>query len=79
MIASLTRSIILLQMLALAGVAALLVHLQWLGWPAALFTAAALLTLVRAAIIFNNYLLSRALWQPLQDGSATAKLRLLPR
>lgn len=79
MIASLTRSIILLQVLALAGVAALLVHLQWLGWPAALLTAAALLTLVRAAIIFNNYLLSAALWQPLQDGSATPKLRLLAR
>lgn len=79
MIASLTRSIILLQMLALAGVSALLVHLQWLRWPAALLSAAALLTLARATIIFNNYLLSGALQQPLQDGSAAPKLRLFAR
>lgn len=79
MIASLTRSIILLQMLALGGLAALPVHLQWLRWPGALLAAAASLTLLRAAIIFNNYLLSGALRQPMTDGRAAPKLPLLAR
>ena len=79
MIASLTRSIILLQLLTLAGLAALAVHLQWFAWPVALLAAAALLLLIRASIIFNNYVLSGALRQPMQDGRHAPKLRLLAR
>lgn len=79
MIASLTRSIILLQTLALFGLAALLVHLQWLHWPGALLATAASLTLVRATVIFNNYLLSGALRQPMKDGRAAPTLPLLAR
>lgn len=79
MIASLTRSIILLQLLTLTGLAALAVHLRWLAWPAALLAAAALMTLTRAAVIFNNYLLSGALRQPLHDGRPAPTLPLLAR
>lgn len=79
MIASLTRSIILLQILMLAGLAAMAVQLQWLGWTGALLAAAALLLLLRASIIVNNYFLSDALRQPLHDGRPAPKLRLLGR
>lgn len=79
MIASLTRTIILLQLLTLVGLAALAVHLQWLGWPAALLAAAVLLVLVRATVIFNNYVLSGALRQPMHDGRPARKLRLIAR
>lgn len=79
MIASLTRSIILLQVLMLLGLAALAVHLDWLAWPGALLAAAALLTLMRATIIFDNYLLSGALRQPLSQGRKVPGLQLLAR
>jgi pimeloyl-ACP methyl ester carboxylesterase len=79
MIASLTRSIILLQILTLVALAALAVHLQWLAWPGALLASAAWLMLMRAAIIFNNYLLSGALRQSLQNGHPAPKLQLFAR
>jgi pimeloyl-ACP methyl ester carboxylesterase len=79
MIASLTRSIILLQMLALVALAALVVHLQWLAWPGALLGSAAWLMLVRIAILFNNYLLSGVLRQPLTNGRPAPKLQLFIR
>ncbi len=69
MIAALTRSMIVLQVILLGVVALLLVQAGWLEWPAALPAAAGLLLAVRAAIVFNNYLLSDALRQPMQDGT----------
>jgi pimeloyl-ACP methyl ester carboxylesterase len=79
MIASLTRSIILLQLLMLAGLAALMVQLHWLAWTGALLVSAAMLVLVRACIIVNNYFLSNALRQPMRDGRPIPKLTMLAR
>lgn len=79
MIAALTRSMMALQAIMLALVALALVKSGWLGWPAALLSAAALLLAVRAAIIFNNYLLSEALRQPMQDGTRAPAMKLAAR
>lgn len=79
MIASLTRSIIALQLLLLAGLTLLLVRLGWLQWPAATGASLLLLTLGRATIIVSNYLVSGAMRQPLADGLAAPLTRLLPR
>lgn len=79
MIASLTRSIIALQLLLLAGLTLLLVRLGWLQWPAAAGVSLLLLALGRATIIVSNYVVSGALRQPLADGRATPLYSLLPR
>lgn len=68
MIAALTRSMIALQAVLLFFVAWGLAKLGWLGWPVALPTAALILMAIRATIIFNNYLLSAALKQPMRGG-----------
>lgn len=78
MIASLTRSIIALQLLLLTGLTLLLVRLGWLQWAAAA-GASLLLVTGRAALIVSNYLLSGALRQPLADGRAAPFGKLLPR
>jgi triacylglycerol esterase/lipase EstA (alpha/beta hydrolase family) len=79
MIAALTRSMMALQAILLGLVALLWVQLGWLGWLAALAGAAGLLLAIRAAIIFNNYLLSNALYQPMQDGTPAPVIQFVGR
>ncbi len=79
MIASLTRAMIVLQMLTLAGIALLLQKFAGLHWPAALAASSALLLFGRAFIIVNNYFLSRALWQSMSDGSPAPRRKLAAR
>jgi len=68
-IARLTRFVILLQLLALAGLSTLLSSLGWAATPAiGLLYAIGMMTLLRASIIFNNFFLSGALRQPMGDG-----------
>ncbi len=69
MIAHLTRIMILFQLLTLVFIAMLLRQFQVLDqWPLALLASAAIVMLVRASIIFNNFFLSRALYQPCANG-----------
>ena len=69
MIARFTRFMILLQLLTLAGLSTLLLSLGWADTPAiALFYAIAMMTLLRASIIFNHFFLSGALRQPMGNG-----------
>ena len=69
MIARLTRFVILLQLITLAGLSALFFSLGWIdSFAISLLCAAAILTLMRAGIIFNNFFLSGALRQPMGDG-----------
>ena len=73
MIAHLTRIMIVFQLLTLVFIAALLKQFQGLGsWPVALTASAAILTIIRASIIFNNFFLSGALRQPCADGQRLA-------
>lgn len=76
MIAALTRSMIALQAILMVLVALGLVKLGWLGWAGSLLAAVGVMMALRAAIIFNNYLLSNALRQPLQDGTRPPRGRL---
>ena len=69
MIARLTRFMILLQLVTLAGLGSLIWSLGWVdSFAISLLCAAAILTLMRAGIIFNNFFLSGALRQPMGDG-----------
>ena len=69
MIARLTRFVILLQLLTLTGLSALFFSLGWIdSFAISLLCAAAILMLIRASIIFNNFFLSGALRQPMGDG-----------
>ena len=69
MIAHLTRIMILFQLLTLVFISVMLRQFQVLdSWTMAALASAALLTLIRASIIFNNFFLSRALRQPCADG-----------
>ena len=80
MIATLTRFIILLQLATLAAISYLFVHFAVITTPAlAVLASAALLSSLRAAIIFNNYLLSGALKQKMGDGSRAPVVRLAAR
>ncbi len=80
MIATLTRFIILLQLVTLAAISYLLVHFELIATPAlALLASAGLVSSLRAAIIFNNYLLSGALKQRMGDGSRAPLPRLAAR
>lgn len=70
MIARFTRIMLALQIIVIAGLASVLLKLGWISQPVLAFAASAvLLTLPRAAIVFNNFFLSNALNQPLQDGT----------
>lgn len=81
MIARFTRIMLALQIILIAGLAGLLFKLDWISDPMLAFAASVLLmSLPRAAIVFNNFFLSRALNQTLQDGtrpSLLASARLL--
>lgn len=79
MIAALTRSMIALQAILLFLVAWGLMKLGWPGWQWALPTAALMLIAIRAAIIFNNYLLSAALKQPMDGGGRVPAFRFAAR
>ena len=69
MIARLTRFMILLQLMMLAGLSTLMLSLGWVeSFAISLLCAAVILTLMRAAIIFNNFFLSGALRQPMSNG-----------
>lgn len=70
MIARLTRLMILFQLLTLALIAILLKQFEVLAsWPLAVLSAALMLILLRASVIFNNFFLSRALRQPAGNGA----------
>ena len=70
MIARFTRIMLALQIFIIAALAGVLLKLGWISHPVAAFAASALLlTLPRAAIVFNNFFLSSALNQRLQDGT----------
>lgn len=69
MIARLTRFMILLQLLTVAGLSLLLLRLDWVDTFAySLLCATAFMTLIRVVIIFNNFFLSGALRQPMGNG-----------
>ncbi len=68
MIAALTRFMIMLQAFTLAALTLLVAHLAGFSWLLSLLIAAGLLLMMRAGLIFNNYLLSGALWLPMSDG-----------
>jgi triacylglycerol esterase/lipase EstA (alpha/beta hydrolase family) len=69
MIARLTHLAILLQLIMLAVLSALFFSLGWIdSFAISLLCAAAMLTLMRASIVFNNFFLSGALRQPMGDG-----------
>ena len=77
MIATLTRFIILLQLATLSTVSWLFIHFAVITAPApALLASAGILSALRAAIIFNNYLLSGALMQRMGDGTRPPALGL---
>jgi pimeloyl-ACP methyl ester carboxylesterase len=70
MIATLTRILILLQLAALAAISILFVRFDIVATPAlALLAGTGIMASLRAAIIFNNYVLSDALKQRMGDGS----------
>jgi len=70
MIARFTRIMLALQIIAVAGLAGLLLKINWINQPVlAVAASTVLLTLPRAAIVFNNFFLSSALRQPLQNGA----------
>ncbi len=80
MIATLTRFIILLQLAVLPAISYLFVHFEVIASPVlALLATASLLSTLRAAIIFNNYLLSGALKQRMGDGSRAPVFPLAAR
>ncbi len=69
MIARLTRFMILLQLLTLAGLSMLFLSFGWTDTLAiGLLYAIVMMTLLRASIIFNNFFLSGALQQPMGNG-----------
>ena len=69
MIARLTRFMILIQLLTLAGLSTLFLSFGWADTPAiGLLYAIVMMTLLRAGIIFNNFFLSGALQQPMGNG-----------
>ena len=70
MIARFVRIMLVLQIMFIGGLASLLMKLNWITPPVlAIAASVLLLSLLRAAIAFNNFFLSSALTQPLQDGS----------
>jgi pimeloyl-ACP methyl ester carboxylesterase len=81
MIARFTRIMLALQLIVIAGLASLLFKLHWINQPLlAIAASALLLTLPRAAVVINNFFLTDALRQPLQNGtlpSLLARARLL--
>lgn len=79
MIASLTRVMIAVQALVLAALTLLLMKFAGIGWLWALLASAALMTLGRAIIILNNYVLSAAFRQPMADGTTPPRLALAAR
>jgi len=79
-IARLTRLVILLQLLTLAGLSALL--MQW-GWVdslvVSLLLALLMMTLLRAFIVFNNFLLAGSLQQTMGNGQRVPLVRMAGR
>ncbi len=70
MIARFTRIMLALQFVVIAGLAHVLLKLDWISQPVLAFIACALLLMLpRAAIVFNNFFLSNALKQTLHDGT----------
>jgi predicted alpha/beta hydrolase family esterase len=80
MIARLTRFMILLQLMTLAGLSALILSLGWVkSFSISLLSAAAILTLMRAGIVFNNFFLSGALRQPMSNDQSAPLISALGR
>lgn len=80
MIARLTRFVILLQLLTLAGLSALLMTLGWVDTPGiSLLLVLVMMTLLRALIVFNNFFLAGSLQQPMSNGQPAPLLRMAGR
>lgn len=80
MIARLTRFVILLQLLILAGLSALLVSLGWLETiTTSLLLVMLLMMLLRAFIVFNNFFLAGSLQQPMRNGQRVPLVRMAGR
>jgi triacylglycerol lipase len=80
MIARLTRFMILLQLMTLAGLSTLIFSLGWVdSFSVSLLCAAVILMLMRAGIIFNNFFLSGALRQPMGNGQPAPLISALRR
>jgi pimeloyl-ACP methyl ester carboxylesterase len=80
MIARLTRFVILLQLLTLAGLSALLMALGWVDTPGiSLLLVLVMMTLLRALIVFNNFFLAGSLQQPMINGQPAPLLRMAGR
>ena len=70
MIARFTRIMLALQIIAVSGIAGLLLKMNWISQPVlAVAASTLLLTLPRVAVVFNNFFLSSALRQPLHNGA----------
>lgn len=79
MIASLTGTMIAMQVLSFIAIVLLLVKFAGFGWLEAMIASAALLLLARATVIVNNYFLSGAVRQPMADGSRVPRFALAQR
>jgi pimeloyl-ACP methyl ester carboxylesterase len=80
MIARLTRFVILLQLLILAGLSALLVSLGWVETiTTSLLLVMLMMTLLRAFIVFNNFFLASSLQQPMRNGQRVPLVRMAGR
>ena len=80
MIARLTRFVILLQLLTLAGLSTLLTKLGWVDTAGiSLLLILLMMTLLRAFIIFNNFFLAGSLKQPMSNGQRVPLVRMAVR
>lgn len=80
MIAQLTRFLILLQILTLAGLSVLLVALGWVETlTVSLLLMVLTMALLRAIIVFNNFFLAGSLKQPTHDGQRVPFVRMARR
>lgn len=80
MIARLTRFVILLQLLTLAGLSALLTKLGWVDTASvSLLLIVVMMVLLRAFIIFNNFFLAGSLKQPMSNGQRVPLVRMAVR
>ena len=80
MIARLTRFVIMLQLLTLAGLSMLFVTLGWVDTLAiGLLIALLILVLMRAFVIFNNFFLTGSLQQTMSNGQRVPLLHMAGR
>jgi pimeloyl-ACP methyl ester carboxylesterase len=79
-IARLTRFVILLQLLTLAGLSALLMKLGWIdSLVVSLLLTLLMMTVLRAFIVFNNFFLAGSLQQTMGNGQRVPLARMAGR